>query len=324
MKSQQGQEMIVSRPSYLAKMCIAAALAASAMLLMSGCGDQSGSNGISAKSSVQRLASAPANGKVGQLYFNTTENREYIFNGTEWLPHDASVDTYVSQKRTASQTDGDYCTDNNGNDICPDTMHTKHNAVMNDCQGCHDLSVSFYVPDTFFMNPNKPAYIGINGNQSNSPIQPRYSSSMLWSTSSNNYTKSTPSASCANIACHAVAKGTFEYYFPGGDGNPEKKYAEYGAPVTSTPRVQWAVNNNSGITPDQCGDCHGNPPNTGVWHSKQHANNIYGANNCQFCHPETATTDRTTGINSLVRGAKHMNGSVDVSATFTSKCFGCH
>ncbi|GFO58169.1 hypothetical protein GMST_04940 [Geomonas silvestris] len=43
---------------------------------------------------VQRLPHEPNNPKIMQVYFNTSDNREYIYNGQEWVPHDASVDTY--------------------------------------------------------------------------------------------------------------------------------------------------------------------------------------------------------------------------------------
>jgi hypothetical protein len=47
---------------------------------------------------IQRLPHEPNNPKVLQVYFNTTDNREYIYNGQEWVPHDASIDTYVLKK----------------------------------------------------------------------------------------------------------------------------------------------------------------------------------------------------------------------------------
>ncbi|GFO66965.1 hypothetical protein GMLC_05440 [Geomonas limicola] len=43
---------------------------------------------------VQRLPHEPNNPRILQVYFNTTDNREYIYNGQEWVPHDASIDTY--------------------------------------------------------------------------------------------------------------------------------------------------------------------------------------------------------------------------------------
>ncbi|QWV95818.1 hypothetical protein KP003_10825 [Geomonas nitrogeniifigens] len=47
---------------------------------------------------VQQLPHEPNNPKIMQLYFNTTDNREYIYNGQEWVPHDASIDTYQLKK----------------------------------------------------------------------------------------------------------------------------------------------------------------------------------------------------------------------------------
>lgn len=47
---------------------------------------------------VQHLPHEPNNPKIHQVYFNTTDNREYIYNGQEWVPHDASIDTYVLKK----------------------------------------------------------------------------------------------------------------------------------------------------------------------------------------------------------------------------------
>jgi len=47
---------------------------------------------------IQQLPHEPAKPKVHQVYFNTTDKREYIYNGEEWVPHDASIDTYVLKK----------------------------------------------------------------------------------------------------------------------------------------------------------------------------------------------------------------------------------
>ncbi len=47
---------------------------------------------------IQKLPHEPKKAKVLQVYFNTTDNREYIYNGEEWVPHDASIDTYVLKK----------------------------------------------------------------------------------------------------------------------------------------------------------------------------------------------------------------------------------
>lgn len=52
---------------------------------------------LSAKE-IQRLPHEPNNPRILQVYFNTTDNHEYIYNGQEWVPHDASIDTYVLKK----------------------------------------------------------------------------------------------------------------------------------------------------------------------------------------------------------------------------------
>ncbi len=50
------------------------------------------------------LPTEPAEARVGQVYFNTTDKREYIYNGQEWVPHDASIDTYVLKKSNITTT----------------------------------------------------------------------------------------------------------------------------------------------------------------------------------------------------------------------------
>ena len=47
---------------------------------------------------VPQLPQEPSNPKRHQVYFNTTDKHEYIYNGEEWVPHDASIDTYVLKK----------------------------------------------------------------------------------------------------------------------------------------------------------------------------------------------------------------------------------
>lgn len=44
---------------------------------------------------VQNLASAPANPKAGQEYFNTTDNKKYIYNGSSWVSEVEQGTTYT-------------------------------------------------------------------------------------------------------------------------------------------------------------------------------------------------------------------------------------
>jgi hypothetical protein len=55
---------------------------------------------------IQKLPHEPKNPKILQVYFNTTDKREYIFNGEEWVPHDASIDTYVLKKYKKPKNNG--------------------------------------------------------------------------------------------------------------------------------------------------------------------------------------------------------------------------
>ena len=104
-------------------------------------------------------------------------------------------------------------------------------------------------------------------------------------------------------------------------------------PVLTTVNV---IGNSAGITPSwystgaaACGACHGNPPRNGtdgsnVWHSGYHGGQgPTGAyNQCQFCHPDaTGSGGQGTGI---TNPSLHANGTINVQATFTSKCFNCH
>lgn len=312
MKTLAWQKKQKTAPHCLAHMVILAMLFSAAMLLLPGCGDQSGSTGKTTVP-IQKLATEPATGTLGLIYFNTTENREYIYSGAEWVPHDASIDTYVSKKRVMASAPQDFCFDSSGNNLCPDIMHHQHGAVMNDCLGCHNLSISFWVPDTFFKNPLTAAFIQPS-TTSNKPV---YLQSSDWDLQP---PATYRPASCSNIACHNVPPGTFQYYFPDGTGELALVTVTYGG--VSGGALNWNNSNTGGgISSADCGGCHNNPPTNGVYHSGMHATNIPGANSCEFCHPDAQSRGTE---NTITNPILHMNQAVNVVATYNSKCFYCH
>ena len=121
---------------------------------------------------------------------------------------------------------------------------------------------------------------------------------------------------CANVACHGVPDGTFSYYFPGGDGEPELLTISYGSAPRPTP--SWLA---TGLG---CDGCHANPPRNATWHSGYHAGQgpTGAANQCQFCHPD-ATGANGAGT-AITNASLHGNRQVEVAARYRSSCFGCH
>ena len=273
--------------------------------LVSGCGDNSSSqretsSAVSAQSGLPmhgkvKQAQPPAKAAFGMIYIDSTDNREYIFDGKEWVPHGKEVDSFYKTTtipapvvKGISEAAGDSCTSYACN---PGGAHMKHSTFK--CTDCHMM----HGGERF--NPLGPAVI--QATLSNpSPPKPGFNPM---------------DNSCSNIACHGVPAGVFYYYFPGGDGEPELHAVNYGGTMAAnTP--SWYANGAA------CGSCHGNPSPYYTWHSGRHATNIAGANECQFCHPDASGSGGhgTTITNT----ALHKNGSVEVQARFTSKCFGCH
>jgi len=310
------QKMKGADPGIIRKSGILAVFFAAALFLVAGCGDQSGSSVKASNPAVQKLAQEPVSGKIGQLYFNTTENREFIFDGTEWVPHDASIDTYVSKrsKITADVLSTNACYNTNGDIICPDDMHLKHAAAMTNCLTCHNLAYSFYVPDSFFKDSSSIAFIKPQtGN--NAPV---YAHSSNWdATPISENQPGYRAATCTNIACHGINTGTFSYLFPDGDGAPIEKTVTFGGVSSGT--ALWDPSASVA-----CGSCHANPPRTGVWHSGFHGNSTSLAmNGCQLCHPDASSE---FGTNVIIGGTNpmHGNGVINLQAKFKSSCFGCH
>ncbi|MFO0583743.1 MAG: CxxxxCH/CxxCH domain-containing protein [Anaeromyxobacter sp.] len=117
---------------------------------------------------------------------------------------------------------------------------------------------------------------------------------------------------CSNVACHSVPAGTFSYFFPGGDGEPEMKTVSYGGGAAATTPSWYA-------TGAGCAACHGNPPANYLWHGSHG-----GGNQCELCHKDALSSGGVaTGLNPA-NAALHANGTVNVDASFRSSCFGCH
>lgn len=252
-----------------------------------------------------RLPVAPAGGVVGQVYLNTTENKEYIWDGEAWIPHSAEADTF--KKPTAAKVlamaQADVCAD--GDPACtPSGGHARHNAA---CSVCHRYG------GRLAFDRNGPAY------GSGAPA-PNFDAT---------------AKTCSNIACHGMPAGVFTYYFPGGDGEPELKTFAYGGNLLASTTPSWYTTLDSLNSAATCGTCHGAPPRTSPWHSGSHGNGLIpGGNECQFCHPDAVSTNGVvTGLNSATTcgpdgttacSSFHGNATVDVVAKFTLRCFGCH
>lgn len=300
---------------------------ATALLLLAACGEESSTpkestiGSVAAMSSSttlakgtevallpkrgkQRLAAPPAKAVFGMIYSNTANNRDYIFDGAEWVPHDQSVDTWYNTKsprKTVAMIQSEVCTD--GDPSCtptgahggPSTQPAGHYAF--DCKVCHRVGgrLSF--------DKNGPAY---------APGKPAP-------------TFDATAKTCSNVACHGVPAGTFSYYFPDGSGEPVLNTVSYGGTLAAGSTPSWYTTGASG-----CSACHGDPPANGsngsnVWHSGYHAGTgpTGTQNQCQFCHPDASSPGNGIG-DTITNPLLHANGTVNVQATFTSACFGCH
>lgn len=304
---------------------ILALIAAVPLLLVSACGEESAPPGSAANSMVvsnntivakgseiaslpkrgrQRLATPPAKAVFGMIYIDTGSNREYIFDGAGWVPHDQSVESHYAakvSKKSVALIQSEVCVE--GDPSCtptgahggPATQPAGHYAF--DCKVCHKVGGRL----TF--DKSGPAYAAGKSAPTFDAV----------------------SKTCANIACHGVPAGTFSYYFPGGDGEPELITVSYGGAAATGPTPSWYSTGASG-----CTACHGDPPANGsngsnTWHSGYHGGQgPSGAyNQCQFCHPDASSPGNGIG-DTITNPSLHANGTVNVQATFKSACFGCH
>ncbi len=104
-----------TQPHTLIRRRVLAAFITLTLLCVFGFADLLTAPSVSAKE-IQRLPHEPNNPRVLQVYFNTTDNREYIYNGQEWVPHDTSIDTYVLKKykKRIKPSDGNGQNDSSG------------------------------------------------------------------------------------------------------------------------------------------------------------------------------------------------------------------
>lgn len=230
---------------------------------------------------------------VGQVYHQTAPFQAFIYTGKDWVPYQ-----HVSAPSAAANTPSPApaqladtpCTSYACN---PGGAHSKHASFA--CVTCHKVKGNL----VGYFDPNGPAIIQPTSDTPNPPA-PSFDA---------------VAKTCSNVACHGQPSGSFNYYFPGGDGEPVLNTFTILAAYPTTPN--WYT---SGMN---CTACHGNPPvNGGVWHSGQHAMTLAGGNDCQLCHSD-ATGSGGLGT-AITNTALHRNGAVDVQAQFSSKCFGCH
>ena len=294
--------------------------ALSVIFLVSGCGDgyqsaQGTTNSdaaLSGSTSAKklpsrgklRLATAPANAVFGMIWIDTTKNKEYIYDGATWVPHDKTVEAFyksIAPLPKESITQDEVCLD--GDPSCtptgahggPGTTPAGHYAF--NCSVCHKVG------GRLVFDRNGPAY------GSGLPA-PSFDAT---------------AKTCSNVACHGAPAGTWSYYVYdwGADDYTLVTLTVYGNPAGVTP--SWYATGGAA-----CGACHGNPPSHGtngsnVWHSGYHGGQgPTGANNqCQLCHPDASSPG--TGIGTTITNASmHANGTINVQATFKSSCFGCH
>jgi hypothetical protein len=305
---------------YLPARLVLALIGAVSLMIIASCGDPSMSpqgsttNGttlakgedVSALPRSGRLtaAVAPSKAVFGMIWVNTAENREYIFDGADWAPHDQSVDAFYAAKnlkakntaKTVALTQDEVCLD--GDPSCtPTGAHGKHGGY--ECQVCHNVGGRLAFART---GSNALAY----GAGLGTP------------------TFDATTKTCANVACHAVPPGTFSYNsYDWGLDQTVLVTVNYGS--ASRPTPSWYVTGAAG-----CTACHDDPPRNGstgsnVWHSGYHGGQgPTGAyNQCQFCHPDASSPNSGIG-DTITNATLHANGAVNVQVTFTTACFGCH
>ncbi|GEJ57085.1 CxxxxCH/CxxCH domain c-type cytochrome [Anaeromyxobacter diazotrophicus] len=116
-------------------------------------------------------------------------------------------------------------------------------------------------------------------------------------------------ATCASTYCHGGYSGTYTY-------------TAWDYSVDQPVQVTTSYSGGNGLPlwtdgPMTCTSCHGNPPNkNGYWHVGHP-----GGSQCELCHPDASSGSAGSVI---TNPALHVNGTVEVTPTWKSTCFGCH
>jgi len=267
------------------------------LLVAVGCSSQGGTGSsavpagtIAAARKPPRLASAPASPRILQVYFNTVDGREWIYDGVRWVPRDRTVDDYpeaLAEQGAATMPRAALTVP-----FAPTGAHMKHGAFA--CTACH------LIPGSPCLDPAGPAA---------APGKPAPAFDATAKT-------------CSNVACHGAYSGTYTYgvwdY-----GIDDVVY------VTVPYAGSGGAANSWFSTGSTCSTCHGNPPPpTNNWHASNHASSMPNGRTCEICHPDATSAvvgGKTVGVSiKAASAALHGNGVVNVQAKFTSKCFGCH
>jgi predicted CxxxxCH...CXXCH cytochrome family protein len=264
------------------------------LLVVSGCSGQDGaatSAGAARKSApagkAPRLAAAPKSPRLMQVYFNTQNGREWIYDGAGWVPHDKTIDDVDSttprvQPGTAL-----------GSTFVPTGAHPKHHAY--ECTVCHQI------PGEPCFNPTGPAA---------SPGK----------TPSFDATTKT----CSNIACHGAYSGTFTYTrWDYGIDDIEivtVPYASSGGTAASwyTTGSTSTCTSCHGNPPAAVNSWHS--PTHAIFMATGRKCEI-----CHADATSAVVAGKTIGVAiPAAYAALHGNGIVTVQAKFSSQCFGCH
>jgi len=285
---------------------LSSVIAGIGLLVIGGCSGQDDAASLAASlrepasgsvrvKKLPRLASAPEAPRLMQLYFDTTNGREWIYDGARWVPHDSTVDSFY--KELASKgPEGTLRPAQPGTALTvpfsPTGAHTKHRAYV--CTACHLVGGS-------------PCLDPAGAAAAPGQAAPSFDAT---------------AKTCSSVACHGAYSGTYTY-----------ARWDWGIEDFAYVTVPYAGGGGAAngwyTTGSSCTSCHRNPPaSTGPWHSPTHGMTVTAARKCETCHPDAVSAvvnGVTVGVSiNATYAAVHADGTVNVQAKFSSKCFGCH